>query len=114
MIRMTALKGEFKMAVVTVTTENFEAEVIQSDKPVIVDFWADWCGSCKRLSPAVEELSEETSEIKLCKVNVDEQPDLASRFQIMSIPTLISFKNGNIYKTSVGLIPKHAILELAK
>jgi len=114
MIRMTALKGEFKMAVVTVTTENFEAEVIQSDKPVIVDFWADWCGPCKRLSPAVEELSEETSEIKLCKVNVDEQPDLASRFQIMSIPTLISFKNGNIYKTSVGLITKHAILELAK
>lgn len=102
------------MAVVTITTENFETEVMQSDKPVIIDFWADWCGPCKRLSPAVDELSEQTSEIKMCKVNVDEQPELASRFQIMSIPTLISFKNGNIYKTSIGLIPKNAILDLVK
>ena len=77
------------MAVTIITSENFESEVLQSDKPVIVDFWADWCGPCKRLSPAIEELSAETEEVKLCKVNVDEQPQLASRFRVMSIPTLI-------------------------
>ena len=70
------------MAVVTITTENFETEVMQSDKPVIIDFWADWCGPCKRLSPAVDELSEQTSEIKMCKVNVDEQPELALKTAI--------------------------------
>ncbi len=102
------------MAVITITTENFESEVMQADKPVIIDFWADWCVPCKRLSPAVEELSNQVSEVKLCKVNIDEQPELATRFQIMSIPTLISFKDGNIYKTSVGLIPKSAILDLVK
>ena len=99
------------MAVTIITSENFESEVLQSDKPVIVDFWADWCGPCKRLSPAIEELSAETEEVKLCKVNVDEQPQLASRFRVMSIPTLIAFKNGEV---SVGLIPKNAILDLVK
>ncbi|MCI9124797.1 MAG: thioredoxin [Eubacterium sp.] len=102
------------MAVVTITMENFETEVLKSDQPVIVDFWADWCGPCKRLSPAVEELSNETSSVKIGKVNVDEQPELASKFQVMSIPTLIAFKNGKVYNTSVGLIPKNAILDLVK
>ncbi len=102
------------MAVIKITAENFETEVLKSDKPVIVDFWADWCGPCKRLSPAVEELSNETDEVKLCKVNVDEQPELASQFRVMSIPTLIAFKNGNLYNTSVGLVPKNAILDLIK
>lgn len=102
------------MAVVTITTENFETEVLKSDQPVIVDFWADWCGPCKRLSPAVEELSKETSSVKIGKVNVDEQPELASKFQVMSIPTLIAFKDGKVYNTSVGLIPKNAILDLVK
>lgn len=102
------------MAVIKITTENFETEVLKSDKPVIVDFWADWCGPCKRLSPAVEELSNETNEVKLCKVNVDEQPGLASQFHVMSIPTLIAFKEGKLYNTSVGLVPKNAILDLIR
>jgi len=102
------------MAVVTITMENFETEVLKSDQPVIVDFWADWCGPCKRLSPAVEELSNETSSVKIGKVNVDEQPELASKFQVMSIPTLIFFKDGKVYNTSVGMIPKNAILDLVK
>lgn len=102
------------MAVTTITTQNFESEVLNSAQPVIIDFWADWCGPCKRLSPAIEELSNETTEVKLCKVNVDEQPELASKFSIMSIPTLIAFKNGKVHNTSVGLIPKNAILDLIK
>lgn len=100
------------MAVVKVTTENFENEVIKSILPVIVDFWADWCGPCKRLSPAIEQLSEEHKEIKFCKINIDEQPALADRFRIMSIPTLIAFKNGDITNTSVGLIAQDEILKL--
>ena len=102
------------MAVITVTTQNFETEVIQAKQPVIVDFWADWCGPCKRLSPAIEELAGKAPEIKFSKVHVDEQPQLASQFQVMSIPTLISFKDGSQYKTSVGLISKNEILELVK
>ncbi len=102
------------MAVVIVTSENFETEVMQADKPVIVDFWADWCGPCKRLSPAIEQLSNETEEVRLCKVNIDEQPELANRFQVMSIPTLIAFKNGKVCNSSVGVIPKNAILDLIR
>lgn len=102
------------MAVVEITTENFETEVLQSDKPAIVDFWADWCAPCRHLSPMVDEISEETDEIKVCKVNIDEQPQLAQRFHVMSIPTLIVFKDGEVHNTSVGLIPKNAILDLIK
>lgn len=102
------------MAVVTLTTENFETEVTKSEKPVIVDFWADWCGPCKRLSPAIEALSEEATEIKFCKANIDEQPELANQFRVMSIPTLIAFKNGQAINSSVGLIPKSKILDLIK
>lgn len=100
------------MAVVTITLENFEAEVIKSDKPVLVDFWAPWCGPCRMLSPVVDEIAEEKTDIKVGKVNVDEQEELAVRFGIMSIPTLIVFKNGEVVKKTMGVQPKAAILGL--
>ena len=100
------------MAVVTITLENFEAEVLQSDKPVLVDFWAPWCGPCRMLSPVVDEIAEERTDIKVGKVNVDEQEELAMRFGIMSIPTLIVFKNGEVTKKTMGVQPKAAILGL--
>ena len=100
------------MAVVTLTLENFEAEVIQSNIPVLVDFWASWCGPCRMLSPVVDEIAEERTDIKVGKVNVDEQEELAMRYGIMSIPTLIVFKNGEIVKKTMGVQPKAAILGL--
>ena len=100
------------MSVINLTLENFEAEVIKSDKPVLVDFWAPWCGPCRMLSPVVDEIAEETTDIKVGKVNVDEQEELAMRFGIMSIPTLIVFKNGEIAKKTMGVQPKAAILGL--
>ena len=100
------------MAVITITAQNFESEVINSAQPVIIDFWADWCGPCKRLSPAIEELSNETTEVKLCKVNVDEQPELAGRFGVMSIPALVVMRNGKIVNQAVGMRPKGQILAL--
>ena len=100
------------MAVINVTLENFEAEVIKSDIPVLVDFWASWCGPCRMLSPIVDQIAEERTDIKVCKVNVDEQEELAMRYGIMSIPTLIVFKNGEIAKKTMGVQPKAAILGL--
>ena len=100
------------MAVVTITLENFEAEVIQSEKTVLVDFWAPWCGPCRMLSPVVDEIAEERTDIKVGKVNVDEQEELTMRFGIMSIPTLIVFKNGEVVKKAMGVQPKAAILGL--
>ena len=100
------------MAVITITFENFETEVIKSEKPVLVDFWAPWCGPCRMLSPVVDEIAEENSNIKVGKVNVDEQEELAMRFGIMSIPTLIVFKNGEAVKKTMGVQPKAAILGL--
>ncbi len=95
-----------------ITKENFESEVLKSDKPVLVDFWAAWCGPCKMLSPVIDEIAEERSDIKVGKINVDEQPELASQFAVMSIPTLIVFKNGEIANKAIGVQSKDAILSM--
>lgn len=100
------------MAVIELTKENFESEVLKSDKTVLVDFWASWCGPCRMLSPVVDEIAEENTAIKVGKVNVDEQEELAMRYGIMSIPTLIVFQNGEIKTQSMGVQPKAAILEM--
>ena len=100
------------MSVVHITNANFEEEVLRSDKPVLVDFWASWCGPCRMVGPIIEEIAAERSDIKVCKVNVDEQQNLAARFQIMSIPTLMVFKNGQITNQALGAMPKNQILAL--
>ena len=100
------------MAEITLNTTNFEKEVLESDIPVLVDFWAGWCGPCKMLSPIVDEIAEECKDVKVCKVNVDEEQALASKFGVMSIPTLILFKNGNIVNKVIGVQPKATILEM--
>lgn len=98
--------------VTNVTTKNFEDEVLKSGKPVLIDFWASWCGPCRMVSPLVDELAEEHPEYKFCKVNVDEEEPLAIKFGIMSIPTLIVFKNGTETAKQIGALPKEAILQL--
>ena len=100
------------MAVVTITKENFEQEVLQSAKPVLLDFWASWCGPCRMLSPVVDEIAEERADIKVGKVNVDEQQELAAAFNVMSIPTLIVLDKGQVVNQSVGVRPKKQILTM--
>ena len=100
------------MAVVTITKENFEQEVLQSAKPVLLDFWASWCGPCRMLSPVVDEVAEERTDVKVGKVNVDEQPELAGEFGVMSIPTLLVFEQGKLVRQAVGARPKDSVLEL--
>ncbi len=100
------------MSVITLTKENFETEVLQSPEPVLVDFWASWCGPCRMLSPVVDEIAGETTAAKVGKINVDEQPELAAQYGVMSIPTLIVFKNGKAAETSVGVVPKERILSM--
>ncbi len=100
------------MAEVILTKENFEAEVLKSDIPVLVDFWASWCGPCMMLSPVIAELAEELEgKVKVGKVNVDEQNELAMQYRVASIPTLLLFKDGTLAKTSVGFMPKNDIIE---
>jgi len=100
------------MSVITLTAQNYEQEVIASDKPVLIDFWASWCGPCRMLSPVVDEISDERDDIKVGKINVDEEPDLSKQFGIMSIPTLVVMDGGQIKNKSVGVIPKEKILEM--
>ena len=100
------------MAVITITKENYESEVVQSDKPVLLDFWATWCGPCRLVSPIVDEIAEERDDIKVGKINVDEQGELAQKFRIISIPTLVVMKNGEIANKAVGAMPKADILNL--
>lgn len=100
------------MSVINITKENFETEVLKSEKPVLLDFWASWCGPCKMVSPIIDEIAEETDDIKVGKVNVDEQGELAIEFGIVSIPTLVVIENGEIVNKSVGAIPKEEILNM--
>jgi len=100
------------MAVITITKENFAQEVLQSEKPVLLDFWASWCGPCRMLSPIVDEVAEERSDVKVGKVNVDEQPELAGEFGVMSIPTLLVFEQGRLVNQAVGARPKAGVLAL--
>ena len=100
------------MAEVILTKQNFEAEVLNSDIPILVDFWASWCGPCMMLSPVIAELAEEyEGKVKVGKVNVDEQNELAMEYHVTNIPTLLLFKNGKLEKTSVGFMPKAAIIQ---
>lgn len=98
------------MAVVKITKDNFESEVVKSDKKVLIDFWASWCGPCMMVSPIVDEISEERTDIKVCKVNVDEEPELAVAFGIQSIPALFVMENGKAVNSMVGAAPKATIL----
>ena len=102
------------MSVIDVKTADFETEVLKSDKTVLVDFWAVWCGPCRMLSPVVDQVAEENPNIKVCKVNVDEEQKLAVKYGVMSIPTLLVFKGGELVNQSIGVIPKEEILNLIK
>ena len=100
------------MAVINLTNLNFEDEVMRSDKPVLIDFFATWCGPCRMVSPLIDEIAEERSDIKVCKVDVDEQGELAAQFGVASIPTLVVVKGGRVSAQNIGAVPKPKILEM--
>lgn len=102
------------MSVINLNSSSFENEVLKSDKKVLVDFYADWCGPCRMVSPIVEQIADEHPEYKVCKVNVDEQPELAASFQVMNIPSLLVFENGEVLKRSAGAKPKAQVLDMLK
>lgn len=105
-------KGEVKMAVIKLTHQNFEQEVMNSDVPVLIDFWAAWCGPCKMIGPVIEEIANDAKGFKVGKINVDEEPALAEKFGIISIPTLIVIKDGKIHNQAVGVKQKQSILDM--
>lgn len=111
---MQKQKGENIMSVIQITKSNFDEEVLKSDRPVLLDFWASWCTPCSMLSPVVDEVANETPSIKVGKINIDEEEDLASRFNVMSIPTLVYIKDGNVINTIVGVVPKTSILQMVQ
>ena len=100
------------MKVMHINKDNFHQEVLSSDKPVLLDFFASWCGPCRMVGPILDEIAQEREDIKVCKVDIDEQPELASRYRIMSVPTLMVLKEGRIVEQSVGAKPKHQILAM--
>ena len=100
------------MKVLLINKDNFHKEVLNSEKPVLLDFFASWCGPCRMVGPILDEIAEEREDIKVCKVDIDEQPELASRYRVMSVPTLMVLKDGNIVEQSIGAKPKHQILAM--
>ena len=105
-------REDYKMTAININKNNFQSEVMNSDKPVLLDFWAPWCAPCRMVVPIIEEIAGERPDIRVGKINVDEQPELASEFSIMSIPTLVVMKNGKIVQQVSGARPKKAILEM--
>ena len=102
------------MAVINLNEKNFEEEVLKSDKPVLIDFWASWCGPCRMMAPVIDNIAEEVSNVKVCKVNIDEEQNLAVKYNVMSIPTFIVIKNGEEAARSVGVQDKSEILNMVK
>ena len=102
------------MAVLTITKDNFQKEVLENEKTVLLDFWASWCGPCRMLSPIVDQVAEERTDIQVGKVNVDEEMELAKKFRVMSIPMLVVIKDGKVVNSSVGARPKDDILDMLK
>ena len=100
------------MSVLTITKENFKKEVLENEKPVLLDFWASWCGPCRMVSPVIDQIAQEREDITVGKVNVDEQPELAASFQVMSIPTIVVMKDGKVFNSTMGAQPKAKLLEL--
>ena len=100
------------MSITHINRNNFHQEVLASEKPVLLDFWASWCGPCRMMHPVLDQVAEERSEVKVCKVNIDEQPELASMFQVVSIPTLMVMKDGKVVNQSVGARPKNQVLNM--
>lgn len=100
------------MSVLHITKETFQKDVLQADKPVLLDFWASWCGPCRSIAPILDEIAQERSDILVCKVNVDEEPELAAQYHVMSIPTLLVIENGQVVNQSVGAKPKAQILAM--
>lgn len=105
---------EENMEVLEVMSDQFEEEVLKSEKPVLVDFYADWCGPCKMLSPIVDEIANENSDIKVCRINIDANQDLAVQYNVMSIPTLVVIKSGKEVNRAVGVLPKNEIVDMLK